>query len=50
MYTQVYLHHVRLIYDVHLIDFLKSCLSGRSPRLAYLGSISRGEGVDEWYG
>jgi uncharacterized protein len=26
MYTQVYMHHVRRIYDIHLVDFLKSWL------------------------
>jgi len=29
MYTQVYLHHTRLIYDIHLKDFLKSWLPGK---------------------
>jgi HD superfamily phosphohydrolase len=28
MYSQVYFHRVRMIYDIHLIDFLKEWLSG----------------------
>ncbi len=28
MYTQLYYHHVRRIYDIHLRDFLKKCLPG----------------------
>jgi len=28
MWTQVYLHHVRQVYDLHLADFLKQWLSG----------------------
>lgn len=32
MYSQVYFHHIRLIYDVHLIDFLTEWLpEGRFP-------------------
>src|SRR5207247_4201309 len=28
MFTQVYLHHIRLIYDRHLVDFLREILPG----------------------
>ncbi len=32
MYTQVYFHHVRRVYDIHLVDFLKKwCKGGTLP-------------------
>ena len=32
LYSQVYLHHIRRVYDIHLVDFLQSWLpAGRFP-------------------
>jgi HD superfamily phosphohydrolase len=44
MFTQVYLHSIRRIYDIHLIDFLKEWLQGKSLiELEILMSITDNE-------
>ena len=51
MFTQVYCHHVRRIYDIHLKDFLKSWLQGGmfSTSIGALLQITDNEVISELF-
>jgi len=40
MYTQVYFHHVRRVYDIHLKDFLRTWLPGGKFAVTVNGALS----------